>query len=299
MPNLKEIRTRIASVESTQKITSAMKLVSAAKLRRAQNAIVNLRPYSNKLNNIMEDLLTSVEIAEKYPLFAKREPENMVLVVITSNRGLCGAFNTNIIKEVHRITQEKYQHQYQENKLKLFCIGKKAVEQLQKNYEILYANESLLENPNYEEVAQLVSDLIDDFTQQKIDKIEFVYNSFVNPATQKITVDSFLPIENEREKEKGEGRREKGEGDISFIFEPSKEELMNELIPKILKIKLYKTLMDSIAAEHGARMTAMAKATDNAIEILKELKLKYNNARQAAITNELNEIVSGAEALKN
>jgi F-type H+-transporting ATPase subunit gamma len=276
-----------------------MKLVSAAKLRRAQNGIVNLRPYSNKLNNIMEDLLSSVEIAEAYPLFSQREPENVALVVITSNRGLCGAFNTNIIKEVHRITQEKYQHQYQEKKIKLFCIGKKAVEQLQKNYEILYANESLLENPNYEEVAQLVSGLIDDFTQQKIDKIEFVYNSFVNPATQKITVDRFLPIENEREKEKGEGRKEKGEGDISFIFEPSKEELMNELIPKILKIKLYKTLMDSIAAEHGARMTAMAKATDNAIEILKELKLKYNNARQAAITNELNEIVSGAEALKN
>ena len=291
MPNLKEIRTRITSVESTQKITSAMKLVSAAKLRRAQSAIVNLRPYSNKLNNIMEDLFASVEGSEGAQLFDKREYNNVALVVITSNRGLCGAFNTNIIKEVHRITQEKYQNQYQGKKLKLICIGKKAVEQLQKNYDILYANETLLDNPNYEEVAQLASDLIDDFNQHKIDKIDFIYNSFVNPATQKITFENYLPVSEEETKFTNTKNED-------FIFEPNREKLMNELIPKILKIKLYKTLLDSIAAEHGARMTAMAKATDNAIEILKELKLKYNNARQAAITNELNEIVSGAEALK-
>jgi F-type H+-transporting ATPase subunit gamma len=291
MPSLKEIRTRIASVESTQKITSAMKLVSAAKLRRAQNAIVNLRPYSNKLNGMMQDILSATEVLETHPFFMKREPENVVLVVISSNRGLCGAFNSNIIKEVHRLVHEKYQKQLQEGKLKLICIGKKAAEQLQKNYEIINENESLLENPNYDEVAKFASELIDDFTQKRCDKIEFVYNSFVNPATQKITTANYLPVIHEEETSAINTK--------DFIFEPNQKELLNELIPKILKIQFYKTLLDSIAAEHGARMTSMAKATDNAIEILKDLKLKYNNARQAAITNELNEIVSGAEALKN
>jgi F-type H+-transporting ATPase subunit gamma len=293
MSNLKEIRTRIASVESTQKITSAMKLVSAAKLRRAQNAIVNFRPYSKKLNTILQDIFNSIEISEEYPFFANREPENVVLVVITSNRGLCGAFNSNIIKEVHRLIQEKYNKHLQEGKLKLICIGKKGAEQLSKNYEILTVNESLSENPNYEEAAKLAIELIDNFIQHRFDKIELIYNSFVNPATQKITVDNYLPVIREA-KTSSENIKNK-----DFIFEPNQEVLLNELLPKILKIQFYKTLLDSIAAEHGARMTAMAKATDNAIEILKELKLKYNNARQAAITNELNEIVSGAEALKN
>ncbi|MCL1849884.1 MAG: ATP synthase F1 subunit gamma [Bacteroidetes bacterium] len=293
MSNLKEIRTRIASVESTQKITSAMKLVSAAKLRRAQNAIVNFRPYSKKLNTILQDIFDSIEISEEHPFFAGREPENVVLVVITSNRGLCGAFNSNIIKEVHRLIHEKYNKQFQEGKLKLICIGKKGAEQLQKEYNIIHINESLPENPNYEEASKLASELIDNFTHNRLDKIELIYNSFVNPATQKITVDNYLPVIHEA-KTPSENIKNK-----DFIFEPSQELLLNELLPKILKIQFYKTLLDSVAAEHGARMTAMAKATDNAIEILKELKLKYNNARQAAITNELNEIVSGAEALKN
>jgi F-type H+-transporting ATPase subunit gamma len=291
MSNLKEIRTRIASVESTQKITSAMKLVSAAKLRRAQNTIVNVRPYSNKFNSIMQDILEAIEISESDPFFAKREPENVALIVITSNRGLCGAFNSNIIKEVHRLTHEKYQKQLEAGKLKLICIGKKGAEQLQKNYEIINEKESLLENPNYEEAAQFAAQLIDSFTQKRFDNIVFIYNSFVNPATQKLTVDYYLPLVNAAETSSTNNK--------DFLFEPNRNELLNQLIPKILKIQFYKTLLDSIAAEHGARMTAMAKATDNAIEILKDLKLKYNNARQAAITNELNEIVSGAEALKN
>jgi F-type H+-transporting ATPase subunit gamma len=292
MPSLKEIRIRIASVQSTEKITSAMKLVSAAKLRRAQNAVFNLKPYSNKLNAILQNLSDSVEISEEHPLFAQRDPEKVALIAITSNRGLCGAFNSNIIKEIHRLINEEYAQSFRNDKLKLITIGKKATEQLQKNYTIFYANESLLETPNFEEAAKIATDLINDFINQKIDKIVIVYNRFVNPATQKITVETFLPIVNVAEK----GKREK---ELNFIFEPSQTELMEELIPKILKIQLYKTLLDSIAAEHGARMTSMAKATDNASEILRELKLKYNNARQAVITNELNEIESGAEALKN
>ena len=292
MPSLKEIRIRIASVQSTEKITSAMKLVSAAKLRRAQNAIFNLKPYSNKLNAILQNLSDSVEISEEHPLFAQRDPEKVALIAITSNRGLCGAFNSNIIKEIHRLISEEYAQSFRNEKLKLITIGKKATEQLQKNYTIFYANESLLETPSFEEAAKIATDLINDFINQKIDKIIIVYNRFVNPATQKITVETFLPIVNVAEK----GKREK---ELNFIFEPSQTELMEELIPKILKIQLYKTLLDSIAAEHGARMTSMAKATDNASEILRDLKLKYNNARQAVITNELNEIESGAEALKN
>jgi len=291
MPSLKEIRTRIASVESTQKITSAMKLVSAAKLRRAQHAIFNLRPYSHKLNEILQNL--AGDISDENPLFVARNPENVVLIAITSNRGLCGAFNSNVIKETHRIIHDNYKKQRAEKKLKLICIGKKAVEQLSKSYEVMFAHETLLDAPHFEDVAKIVSGLIDDFCSKKIDKIAIIYNRFVNPATQKITVENFLPVV------KTEEKSSKKITNANFIYEPNQEDLVNELIPKILKIQLYKTILDSVAAEHGARMTAMAKATDNAIEILRELKLKYNNARQAVITNELNEIESGAEALKN
>ena len=291
MPSLKEIRTRIASVQSTQKITSAMKLVSAAKLRRAQNSIQNLRPYSNKLNNLLQNL--SSDISEENPLFVQREPEQVALIAITSNRGLCGAFNSNVIKEVHRLIHNEYNKQHQDGKLKLICIGKKAVEQLQKSYEISFTNENLLEAPNFDDIAKIASDLIDDFCNKKIDKIAIIYNRFVNPATQKVTVENYLPVVNV------ESQSSKKTISTNYLYEPSQNELVNELIPKILKIQLYKTLLDSIASEHGARMTSMAKATDNATEILRELKLKYNNARQAVITNELNEIESGAEALKN
>jgi len=289
MSNLKEIRTRIASVESTQKMTSAMKLVSAAKLRRAQSAISNLKPYSNKLNELLENFSSSIDISENSPFFAIRKPENVALVIITSNRGLCGAFNTNIIKETHRIIHEEYATQLQEKKLKLICIGKKAVEQLQNNYEIRYTDEFLIDIPQFDEVADIASDLITGFSNKKIDKIVIIYNHFVSPIMQKITVEPFLPIVNMKEKNLAKN--------VNFIFEPSHDILITELVPRILKIQLYKTVLDSIAAEHGARMTAMSKATDNATGILKDLKLRYNNARQAAITNELNEIVSGAEAL--
>jgi len=293
MPSLKEIRTRIVSVQSTQKITSAMKLVSAAKLRRAQSAIINLRPYSNKLSTILRNLTSSMDISEENPLFVQRAQEQVAIIVITSNRGLCGAFNSNIIKEVHRVVQEEYATSWKAGNLKLYCIGKKGAEQLQKNYNVVYTNESLLETPSFEEAAKIAADLMNSFIHKKVDKIAIIYNRFVNPATQKITVENYLPVVNKSEKKLQKTER------IDYIFEPTQEVLMEALLPKILKLQFYKALLDSIASEHGARMTSMAKATDNALEILKDLKLKYNNARQAAITNELNEIVSGAEALKS
>lgn len=292
MGNLKEIRIRIASVESTQKITGAMKMVSAAKLRRAQTAIINLKPYSNKLNEILGNLSEAVENIDEMPLFEERKPENVILFVITSNRGLCGSFNTNVVKEVHRVIEEKYSEQAKKGNLKLICLGKKGKEQLSKAFEVLQYNESLLDAPAFSEIATMAQYLMDGFVNKTIDKVEVVYNQFVNAATQRLVVEPFLPICNLN------GKIEESQPK-DYIFEPSKHEILEELIPKILKLQLYKTLIDSIASEHGARMTAMQKATDNAIEILKELKLKYNNARQSAITNELIEIVSGANALNS
>lgn len=290
MGSLKEIRIRIASVESTQKITGAMKMVSAAKLRRAQTAIINLKPYSNKLNEILKDLSEAAENIDEMPLFEDRKPEKVVLVVITSNRGLCGSFNTNVVKEVLRVIEEKYSEQAKNGNVRLICLGKKGKEQLSKSFEVLQYNEALLETPAFTEIATMAQFLMDGFVNKSIDKVEIVYNQFVNAATQRLVVEPFLPIGNLNEKMQDAQPRD-------YIFEPSKREILEELIPKILKLQLYKTLIDSIASEHGARMTAMQKATDNAIEILKDLKLKYNNARQSAITNELIEIVSGANAL--
>ncbi len=293
MGNLKEIRTRISSIESTQKITSSMKLVSAAKLRRAQTAIQYLRPYSEKLNEILGDLSGSAESMEEMPLFEKRNPEKVVLLVITSNKGLCGAFNANIIKAVNHLVEEKYAAQHQAGNLKLICIGKKGNEQLSRIYPVIQYNESLLDNPDFTELAKIGNFLTQEFLNHEIDKVEIVYNQFVNAATQRVTVENFLPITN---LETGEGSEAAEKHD--YIIEPSPEEVLEELIPKIMKTQLYKTLCDSIASEHGARMISMTKATDNATEILRDLRLKYNNARQSSITNELIEIVSGAEALK-
>ena len=290
MGSLKEIRIRIASVESTQKITGAMKMVSAAKLRRAQNAIISLRPYSNKLNEILQNLSSSAESMADMPLFATRDIENVVLVVISSNRGLCGSFNSNVVKEARHLIETKYAKQAAAGKLKIICLGKKAKEQLAKNYDVIQYNEALIDTPVFNEVAQIAQFLMDGFANKTIDKVDIIYNRFINPATQKLVVENYLPVQ-----QLGDGTEKKQLND--YIFEPSKEEILEELIPMIMKLQLYKTLIDSIASEHGARMTAMHKATDNATEILKDLRLKYNNARQSAITNELIEIVSGAEAL--
>ena len=292
MGNLKEIRTRIASIESTEKITSAMKLVSAAKFRRSQQAIIALRPYSNKLSEIMKSLGHSVDNANDMPLFAQRAPEKVVIITITSNKGLCGSFNSSIIKETNRLLKDQYAKQVQAGQVQLVCLGKKGGEQLGKNYPTMLTNESLLDKPEFAEVAAIAEDLMDKFVRKEIDKVEVVYNQFVNASTQRVTVEQFLPI-----------APHKNDNELplkfNFIFEPSKEELFKTLPPRILKLQLFKMLIDSIASEHGARMTSMSKATDNANEMLKELRLKYNNARQSSITNELIEIVSGAEALNN
>lgn len=292
MASLKEIRNRIVSVQSTQKITGAMKLVSASKLRRAQTAIIGLRPYSNKLNEILSNLSATEENAENAPLFVQRDQKKVLIIAITSNRGLCGGFNASIIKEVHKLVETKYRHIADTKQLDIICIGKKGKEQLEKKFNIVGFYESILEKANFDHVAEIAELLMQDFIDLKYDKIEIVYNKFINPATQRIVIENYLPIENIP------ATQETKNNVLEYIFEPSKKELMEVLIPKILKIQLYKTVLDSIASEHGARMTSMSKATDNALELLKDLKLKYNNARQAAITNELNEIVGGAEALK-
>lgn len=293
MASLKEIRVRIASVQSTQKITSAMKMVSASKLRRAQTAILNLRPYSNKLNEILQNLSGSSDSMDEMPLFQQREEKRVAIVVISSNRGLCGAFNTNIVKKVEALLREQYAQQEAAGNVLLYCIGKKAKEQLSKKHKVAWSNEELVDNSAFEEIAKLGEQLMDDFKAKNIDSVQIVYNRFVNQATQELVSENYLPIRNLST------AGESVSSSHDYIFEPDKESILTELIPKILKLQLYKTLLDSIASEHGARMTAMHKATDNATEILKDLRLKYNNARQSTITNELIEIVSGAEALNN
>lgn len=289
MGNLKEIRTRITSIESTQKITSSMKLVSAAKLRRAQTAIQHLRPYSQKLNEILNNLAGSNTGVEQLPLFERREPEKVVVVAITSNKGLCGAFNSNIIKTVNHLISEKYAEQHRAGHLQLICIGKKGNDQLGKLYPVAFSNEKLLDNPDFTELSAIADDLVMKFIHHEVDKVDVVYNQFLNAATQRVTVEEYLPVLPPESDE-----MQKVTSD--YIIEPSADQLLQELIPKILRTQLYKTLSDSIASEHGARMTSMTKATDNASEMLHELRLKYNNARQSSITNELIEIVSGANA---
>lgn len=290
MGNLKEIRTRIASIESTQKITSSMKLVSAAKLRRAQTAIQHLRPYSQKLNEILTNLAGSNTGVEQLPLFERREPEKVVVVAITSNKGLCGAFNSNIIKTVNNLISEKYAEQHRAGNLQLICIGKKGNDQLGKLYPVAFSNEKLLDDPDFAELSAIADDLVMKFIHHEVDKVDIVYNQFLNAATQRVTVEEYLPV---LPPESDEMQNVTSD----YIIEPSADQLLQELIPKILRTQLYKTLSDSIASEHGARMTSMTKATDNASEMLHELRLKYNNARQSSITNELIEIVSGANAL--
>jgi len=290
MGNLKEIRTRITSIESTQKITSSMKLVSAAKLRRAQTAIQHLRPYSQKLNEILNNLAGSNTGTEPSPLFEAREAEKVVIVVITSNKGLCGAFNSNIVKTVNHLVTEKYAEQHRAGNVQLICFGKKGKEQLSKQFPVSFYNEKMLDNPDFTEISSLADDLMKRFVNHEVDKVDIVYNQFLNAATQRVTIEDYLPVNPiEADEEKKVNK--------DYIIEPSADKLLSELIPKILRTQLYKTLSDSIASEHGARMISMTKATDNATEILRDLRLKYNNARQSSITNELIEIVSGANAL--
>lgn len=293
MANLKAIRIRISSVKSTRQITSAMKMVAAAKLRKAQDKIVRLRPYANKLHEILIGLTQSLSDSEDENIFGRKSaPEKVLIIVVTSNRGLCGGFNSNVIKETRRIIAEKYQQQYKSGNLWFVAIGKKGFDFLRKQKaNILEEDNHVYNTLTFENVAVIAERVMDAFTEGKFDKVEIIYNQFKNAAVQNLTVEEFLPVETSEEVT-GTGQS------FDYIYEPTKEEIVQELIPKSLKIQFYKAVLDSFVAEHGARMTAMHKATDNATQLIKELTLQYNKARQASITNQILEVVSGAEALK-
>lgn len=287
MANLKEIRNRISSVGSTMQITSAMKMVSAAKLKRAQDAVTQMRPYAGKLREILENLSASLDLSEN--AYAEQRDENKILIIgITSNRGLCGGFNNNIIKRVGVLIAEDYAGK----DVSVFCVGKK-IKDVYKRTPNFYTNDTLdniedvYADLRFEVVAQIAEEIMAQFLNKSFDKVVLVYNRFINAATQNIETEQFLPIvPTVSDSEAGD-----------YIFEPSKMDIVEDLLPKSMKLQLYKAIRDSFAAEHGARMTAMHKATDNAKELQKNLKLSYNKARQAAITNEILEIVGGAEAL--
>ncbi|MDC3365721.1 ATP synthase F1 subunit gamma [Flavobacteriaceae bacterium] len=286
MANLKEIRNRISSIGSTMQITSAMKMVSAAKLKKAQDAITAMRPYSSKLTELLQNLSATLDGDAGGAYSKQREVSKVLLVVVTSNRGLCGGFNSSVIKE----TTQNIAANYQEVDVDLLTIGKKGNDILSKSYPVIDARNDVFDNLTFDYVAEVAEKIMKLYSDGTYDKIEIIYNRFKNAATQIPQVEQFLPIK-------------PVEGDTNasadYIFEPSKEKIVLELIPKSLKTQLYKAVRDSFAAEHGARMTAMHKATDNATELRDELLLTYNKARQAAITNEILEIVGGAEALKN
>ena len=287
MANLKEIRNRIASVSSTMQITSAMKMVSAAKLKKAQDAITMMRPYSSTLKQLIQNLSSSLNGDSQNPYYQVRSKKSILLVSITSNRGLCGAFNTNIIKRTKQLAGEDYK----DKKVSLMTIGKKGSEILSKTGKVVSSHDSLFDNLNYNDVGKIAQLVMDNFEEKIYDEVVLIYNRFKNAATQIVEVEPFLPINPSEEIETS--------SNTDYIFEPSQVEIVNELLPKSLKIQLFKALRDSFASEHGARMTAMHKATDNATELRDQLKLTYNKARQAAITNEILEIVGGAEALNS
>ena len=286
MANLKEIRNRILSVSSTMQITSAMKMVSAAKLKKAQDAITSMRPYASALNNLIQNLSSSLEPDMNSPFVSVREKNSILLVAITSNRGLCGAFNSNVIKKTRQLIIEEFS----DKKVSLITIGKKGSEVLGKKEKIISTHDYIFDDLNYEKADEISKEIMDSFKKELYDEIILVYNRFKNAATQIVETETFLPI--------AENLDEKSLKRPDYIFEPSQSEIVNELLPKALSIKFFKALRDSFASEHGARMTAMHKATDNATELRDQLKLTYNKARQAAITNEILEIVGGAEALE-
>jgi len=285
MANLKEIRNRITSVSSTMQITSAMKMVSAAKLKKAQDAITAMRPYAEKLTELLQNLSSTLEGEVGGDYTTQREVKKVLIVAITSNRGLCGAFNSNVIKEV-KVISEKFQGA----QVDVFAIGKKGNDTLKKTHNVIENQSSVFDNLTFDNVSAIAQVLTDKFIAGEYDRIEVVYNQFKNAATQIIKAEQFLPL--------APIKSDKPVTTGDYIFEPSKEEIVLTLIPKSLKTQLYKSIRDSFASEHGARMTAMHKATDNATELRDQLKLTYNKARQAAITNEILEIVGGAEALK-
>lgn len=290
MANLKEVRTRIESVNSTKQITSAMKMVAASKLRKSQNAIMSLRPYAEKFSEMLA--LTTVN-GQQSTVFAEvREDGKILIIPLSSNKGLCGVFNANVIRTTMNLIKEEYQELYDNDRVDILCIGSKVEETLKfKKYNVVGNHNELLDDLTYDNAAVFAERLMKDFEDKKYDKIVFVYNQFKNAATQILVTEQFLPMSSQQS-------AVNSQSDTDFIFQPNKEEILGTMIPKSLKLQVYKILLDSFASEQGARMISMTQATDNATELLKELNLTYNKARQSAITNELVEIVSGADALK-
>lgn len=297
MASLKEVRIRIESIHSTQQITSAMKLVAASKLRRMQNAVQALAPYAAKLREILGNLSSSIENTDEAVYSAVRPVQRVLLVVITSNRGMCGPFNSNAIKAAKAYIEEQYGEINRKGQLDLFTIGKKATDFFRKNkFNVVNAKNDIFDALTFANSVPIAEELMAAFATKKYDKIEIVYNHFKNAGQQVLTIDQYLPIIPAAPARAPDAKV--GKYNAIYIFEPDEAVLVRELIPKMLKVQLYKTILDSYAAEHGARMTAMSQATENAKDILKQLRLSYNKARQGAITKELLEIVSGAEALR-
>lgn len=292
MANLKEVRNRISSVTSTQQITKAMKMVSAAKLKRATNAIIQLRPYASKLNEILGNLSASLEESGS-PFIKEREPGKVLIIAVSSNRGLAGAFNANVIKAANLLISERYADQYRKGNISIIGIGKKTQDYYQKRkYNVIGNNNELYSALTFENASVIAESVMEGFLKGEYDRVEVVYNQFKNAGMQILTTEQLLPVSRTK------NTADTGKS-VDYILEPSKEEIVEQLIPKLIKLQLYKAILDSHASEHGARMTAMDKATENAGDLLKALKLSYNQARQAAITTELTEIVSGAAALSN
>jgi F-type H+-transporting ATPase subunit gamma len=288
---LKEVRNRIKSVQSTQQITKAMKMVSAAKLRRAQDAIIQMRPYAKKLQEMLSNIISNVQVEGGNSLAAERHVEKVLIIAITSDRGLAGAYNANVIKLTKQLIRENYANQFAKGHVTIWSIGKKGFEHFAKNnYKVSDTYKDIFLNLTFENVQEASKAAIEAFRNKEFDKVEIVYSQFKNAATQKFIIEPFLPIPKTENKEKATK--------ADFIFDPNKEELIAELMPKILNTQLFKAILDANASEHGARMTAMDKASENANELLKSLRISYNRARQAAITTELTEIVSGAAALQ-
>jgi F-type H+-transporting ATPase subunit gamma len=292
MANLKEIRNRIASVKSTRQITSAMKMVAASKLRKAQDAILDLRPYSDKLQEILENVGSSTNLSDDNPYVQQREIKRVLIFPVTSNKGLCGGFNMNIVKATMQRLEEKYAHLAENGKVDVYALGRKGADVLQKRGVKLFNKDiELMDKLEYEKALPIINHAMQQFTEGTYDVVEIIYNQFKNAGTQLVVHEQFLPIQPSEEETDSHVQ-------YDYIFEPTKHEIVEELMPKSLKVQFYRCLLDSVTSEHGARMTAMHQATDNATEMIKDLTLSYNKARQAAITNELIEIVSGANALE-
>ena len=299
MPGLKEVRIRIASVKSTQQITNAMKMVAASKLRKAQNSIIKLRPYAAKLRDILQNLSASVDSSDENVFSQERKTEKVLLVVVSSNRGLCGAFNSNIIKATVQLIHNNYRQQFDQGNVSLITIGRKGTEFFRKRkYNVLSSHDELFDQLTFANSSVIAERLMKSFAAKEFDRIELVYNQFKNAAVQRLIVEQYLPITSSASQAGGKSSAAESRTVADYIFEPDKETIVRELIPKTLRIQLFKAVLDSFASEQGARMTAMQKATENAKDLLRDLNISYNKARQNSITNAILEIVSGAEALK-